>query len=176
MTIPNIITIVRLILVPLIIVAIAQQEWLAAFAIFAAAGLSDAVDGAIARRFDMRSELGAYLDPIADKSLLVSIYVTLAVVGVLPVWIAVLVVARDLMIVAAIIVSWLMARPIAIKPLLVSKLNTTAQIVFAGLLLAAKAFAVVPGPAMAVGLAIVATLTLASTAAYLAIWLKHMAS
>ncbi len=176
MTIPNVITIVRLILVPLIIVAIAQLEWLAAFAIFAAAGISDAVDGAIARRFDMRSELGAYLDPIADKSLLVSIYVTLAIVGVLPVWIAVLVVSRDLMIVAAIIVSWLMARPIAIKPLLISKLNTTAQIMFAGLLLAAKAFAVVPGPAMAVGLAVVATLTLASTAAYLAIWLKHMAS
>ena len=88
---------------PLVIVMIMQERWSAAFVLFVVAGISDAVDGFIARRFDMRSELGAYLDPIADKALLVSIYVTLAVVGVLPVWLAIVVVSRDVMIVAAIL-------------------------------------------------------------------------
>ncbi len=176
MTIPNIITIMRLILVPLIIVAIAQQAWDAAFGIFVVAGLSDAIDGAIARRFDMRSELGAYLDAAADKALLVSIYVTLALIGALPIWIAIIVVSRDLMIVSAIMISWLMHRPIAINPLLVSKLNTTAQIAFAALVLGAKAFAITLGPVLTLGLVIVAALTAMSTAAYLALWLKHMAA
>src|SRR5215210_6171829 len=123
MTVPNLITIARLIMVPLVIVMIGQGRWMTAFVLFVAAGVSDGVDGYIAKRFDMRSELGAYLDPLADKALLVSIYVTLSVTGVLPGWLAVTVVSRDIMIVAAIIVSRLMERPVAIKPLFISKLN-----------------------------------------------------
>lgn len=176
MTIPNIITIIRLILVPIVIVALTQQAWVLAFAIFAIAGISDAVDGAIARRFHMKSELGAYLDPLADKALLVSIYVTLSITGVLPVWLAILVVSRDAMIVSAILLSWLMDKPIAINPLLVSKLNTTAQIAFAGLILGANAFAISLGVFEVAGFVLVAALTVASTAAYLALWLRHMAS
>src|SRR5919107_5706615 len=113
MTIPNLITIARLIIVPIVIVMIMQGRWPAAFVLFVVAGVSDAVDGFIARRFDMRSEFGAYIDPIADKALLVSIYVTLSIVGVLPNWLAIVVVSRDMMIVAAILVSWLMGRPVA---------------------------------------------------------------
>ena len=66
---------------------------------FVIAGVSDAVDGLLARRFDLRTELGAYLDPLADKALLVSIYVTLGDLGKLPAWLAILVVSRDIMIV-----------------------------------------------------------------------------
>src|ERR671910_3786040 len=109
MTIPNLITIFRLILVPIVIVMIMQGRWATAFVLFVVAGVSDGIDGFIARRFDMRSEFGAYIDPLADKALLVSIYIALSVVGVLPGWVAVLVVSRDLMIVAAIMVSYLMA-------------------------------------------------------------------
>ena len=112
---------------------IGQGQWATAFLLFVAAGVSDAVDGFIARRFDMRSEFGAYLDAVADKALLVSIYVTPGVVGVLPGWLAIVVVSRDIMIVGAIIMSWLMGRPVAIKPLTISKLNTAAQIAFAAL-------------------------------------------
>src|SRR4051812_10497510 len=112
MTLPNLITIARLFLVPFVIVMIVQGEWDAAFVGFAAAGVSDGVDGYIARRFDMRSELGAYLDAIADKALLVSIYVALAVVAVLPSWVAILVVSRDIMIVGAIVLSWVMSKPV----------------------------------------------------------------
>lgn len=176
MTIPNLITIGRLVLVPLIIVLITQGNWVAALFLFVIAGLSDAIDGFLAKRFDMASELGAYLDPIADKALLVSIYVALAVVNVLPAWITVLVVSRDVMIVSAIILSWLMEKPVDINPLLVSKLNTTAQIGFAAVVLLSKAFGVDLGGAETVGLFLVAALTVASMGAYLAIWLRHMAS
>lgn len=176
MTIPNLITIFRLLLVPLVIVMIMQGQWPTAFVLFVVAGISDAVDGFIARRFDMRSEFGAYIDPLADKALLVSIYVTLSIVGVLPGWLAIVVVSRDVMIVAAVLLSWVMARPVEIKPLVVSKLNTAAQIGFAALVLSTNAFGVdasrIENPAMVV----VAALTVASAGAYLAGWLRHMAS
>lgn len=176
MTIPNFITIARFLLVPLAVAAIGSGRWQIAFVVFVAAGVSDAIDGFIAKRFDMRSQLGAYLDPLADKALLVSIYVTLAVVGVLPGWIAILVVSRDLMIVAAIVLSWLMGQPVEIKPLVVSKMNTAAQIAFAALVLGSRAFGVDVGSAADVGIAIVAVLTLMSAAAYLALWVRHMAA
>src|SRR5215212_11581166 len=115
MTIPNLITIFRLILVPIVIVMIMKGRWLTAFVLFVTAGVSDGVDGFIARRYNMHSEFGAYIDPLADKALLVSIYVTLAIVGVLPSWLAIVVVSRDLMIVAAVVLSWVMARPVTIR-------------------------------------------------------------
>ena len=176
MTIPNLITILRLLLVPIVVVAINQGQWAAAFGVFALAGISDGVDGFIARRFDMRTEFGAYIDPLADKALLVSIYVTLSVVNVLPGWIAIIVVSRDLMILAAIVVSRLMERPVAIRPLLVSKLNTAAQIAFAGLVLATMAFGGGAGAwLIPAGMWTVAALTVVSGVAYLGRWLRHMA-
>jgi cardiolipin synthase len=176
MTIPNLITIGRLIIVPLVIVMIMQGRWPAAFILFVVAGISDGVDGFIARRFDMRSEFGAYIDPIADKSLLVSIYVTLAVVGVLPSWLAIVVVSRDLMIVAAVMLSWVMNRPVKIRPILLSKLNTVVQLGFAALVLATKAFGIDIAGFDEFAMVIVAALTIASAGAYLAGWLRHMAA
>lgn len=176
MTLPNLITVARLLMVPLAIMMILDARWLAAFLIFAIAGLSDAVDGYLARRFAMASDLGAYLDPIADKALIVSIYVTLALVGAVPPWLGVLVVSRDVMIVAAVILSWMMSKPLPIAPFSVSKLNTLAQLLFAALLLGSRAFGFEPGLAITIGAGVVAMLTLASMAAYLAFWLRHMAA
>jgi cardiolipin synthase len=176
MTLPNLITIGRLVLVPLVIVMIIDANWQAAFVLFVVAGISDAVDGFIARRFEMRSELGAYLDPMADKALIVSIYITLAVVGAIPAWLAILVVARDLMIVSAVILSWVMDKRVEIAPLLVSKLNTAAQLGLAALMLGSRAFGIDPGLALQLGLVLVALLTLGSMTAYLALWLRHMAA
>jgi len=176
MTIPNLITIGRLFLVPLVIVMIVGASWETAFILFVVAGISDAVDGFLAKRCGMASELGAWLDPVADKALIVSIYITLAMVGVIPSWLVILVVSRDLMIVSAVILSWVMAKPVAIAPFAVSKLNTAAQLGFAALLLGARAFGVEPGPVVAVGQLVVALLTLGSMTAYLAFWLRHMAS
>ncbi|KPF72062.1 CDP-alcohol phosphatidyltransferase [Bosea sp. AAP35] len=176
MTLPNLITIGRLFLVPLVVAMILEGRWQAAFVVFVVAGVSDAVDGILARRFGMASELGAYLDPIADKALIVSIYITLAFVGAVPAWLVVLVVSRDLMIVAAVMLAWFIDKPLVMAPFAVSKLNTVAQIVFAALLLGVRAFGVDPGLTVEVGQLVVALLTLGSMTAYLALWLRHMAA
>lgn len=176
MTIPNLITIGRLVLVPFVVAMIVQGAWDLAFAAFLVAGISDAVDGFIARRFAMKSELGAYIDPLADKALVVSIYVALAVQGVLPAWLAIVVVSRDAMILCAIMISWLMDRPVAIRPLLVSKLNTAVQIALAAFVLGAKAWGAGPGAVAPWAMVTVAVLTGLSAMAYLRVWLRHMAA
>ncbi|MGA8394441.1 MAG: CDP-alcohol phosphatidyltransferase family protein, partial [Pseudolabrys sp.] len=126
MSIPNLITLGRILLVPVVVWAIASGAMWIAFVLFLGAGLSDAVDGYLAKRFHMTTELGAYLDPLADKALIVSIYIALGVNGLIPGWLVILVVSRDIMIVGAVMLSWLVGTPIKVKPLLVSKLNTVA--------------------------------------------------
>lgn len=175
MTIPNLITIARLLMVPMVVVMIGAEQWATAFGIFLLAGVSDAVDGFIARRWGMQSELGAYLDPLADKALLVSIYIALAIQGVLPGWVAIVVVSRDIMIVSALLLSMVLEKPMAVRPLIVSKLNTGAQIGFAALLLGVNAFGFAPALLIQVGLVVTVALTLCSAAAYLVLWLRHMA-
>jgi len=134
--VPNTLTLARIVLVPLVVWLIITHEMLAAFVLFLLAGLSDAADGYLAKRFQWRTELGAYLDPIADKLLLVSIYVTLGFSNHLPAWLVIAVVSRDILIIGAFLLSWVLSRPVAVHPLLVSKANTLAQIVLAGLVLA----------------------------------------
>lgn len=174
MSIPNLITLARIFLVPVVVWAIASGEPRIAFWLFLLAGVSDAVDGFLARAFGMQTELGAYLDPLADKALLVSIYVSLAVVGIIPSWLAIAVVARDVMIIGAILLSVMMAQPVQIRPLLVSKVNTAAQIAFAAMVLASAAFVIPLGYAFPLGLILVGLLTALSAAAYLAEWMRHM--
>ncbi len=171
---PNLISLARLGLVPVVIAMIASNAWVEAFLIFVAAGVSDAVDGFLAKRFGLQTELGAYLDPLADKALLITIYVALAVVGVLPAAIAILVVFRDVLIIGAVIMSWLLDKPMKIRPLTVSKFNTTAQILLAGSVLGAKAFDIHMGMWYQALLYLAALLTIASTAAYLTQWMRHM--
>ncbi len=173
-SIPNIITLGRILLVPVIVWAIASGQFDVAFILFLIAGMSDAVDGFLAKRFNMGSEIGRLLDPLADKALLVSIYVALGIFDLIPRWLVILVVSRDLMIIAAVIVSWLVEKPVALKPLMVSKLNTVAQVLFAALVLAARGFGFSPAPLDKLLMIAVAVLTLASVAAYLLEWIRHM--
>jgi cardiolipin synthase (CMP-forming) len=173
---PNLITIGRLVLVPAVISVIADERWKLAFILFLIAGVSDAVDGLLAKRCGLTTELGAYLDPIADKVLLASIFVTLAVVKVIPAPLAILVVSRDCLIVGAVILARVLDRRLAIRPLWISKVNTVAQIAFAAAMLGAKSFAVDLGPLFLISVVAVAALTLASAAAYLRQWLGHMAA
>ena len=154
--------------------AIAAGEMKIAFILFLLAGLSDLVDGYLAKRFNMATELGAFLDPLADKALIVSIYVTLGIAGAIPRWLVILVVSRDIMIVGAIILSWLMNNPVTLKPLTVSKLNTVAQILLALVVLASLAFEFEAWWAIQGLTALVAVLTLASVALYLREWVRHM--
>ena len=174
MSIPNIITLGRIILVPVIVWAIVSSQMEIAFAIFVIAGVSDAVDGFLAKRFNMSSELGALLDPLADKALLVSIFVALGIWGAVPRWLVILVVSRDIMIVGAVIVSWLFGKPMPMKPLMVSKLNTVVQVAFAALVLAALGFGFVFAPFDIILMGIVTVLTLLSVSFYLVEWVRHM--
>jgi cardiolipin synthase len=176
LSIPNLITLARILSVPIVVWAIAAGEWQIAFVLFLLAGVSDAVDGFLAKRFGMTSELGAYLDPLADKTLIVAIYVSLGITGAIPRWIVILVVSRDLMIVAAVILSWLMDRPVEMKPLTISKFNTVAQILFACVVLGSLAFNVNAEPLVTSVMVAVAILTLLSIAYYLAEWARHMNS
>lgn len=175
-SIPNIITLGRILLVPLIIWAIAASQMQFAFAVFVMAGLSDAVDGFLAKRFNMASELGALLDPLADKALLVSVFVALGIWGAMPLWLVILVVSRDIIIVAAVIISWLFGKPIPMKPLMVSKLNTVAQVTFAAVVLAALGFGVTARPYDFILMGFVTVLTLVSIALYLVEWVRHMST
>jgi cardiolipin synthase len=176
LSIPNIITLGRIILVPFIVWAIASNQMEIAFAIFIVAGVSDAVDGFLAKRFNMASELGALLDPLADKALLVSIYVALGIWDAVPRWLVILVVSRDIMIVSAVIVSWLLGKPIPMKPLMVSKLNTVAQVGFAALVLAALGFGFKSSPYDLILMGFVTVFTLVSVSLYLVEWVRHMST
>jgi cardiolipin synthase (CMP-forming) len=174
LSIPNLITLARILLVPVIIWAITSNQMQVAFWLFVIAGLSDLVDGFLAKRFGMATALGAYLDPLADKAMIVSIYVALGIAEAIPRWLVILVVSRDIMIVAAVILSWLVGKPMALKPLTVSKLNTVAQIVLAIVVLAGLGFSFDAAFAVSVLTALVAGLTLASIAIYVGAWVQHM--
>lgn len=174
MTIPNFISIGRLFLVPLAIWLIVSDEPMTAFWIFVLAGVSDAVDGFLARQFNMRSVVGTYLDPLADKALLVSIYVTFAVLNEIPVWVTILVVSRDVLIIGAVVLAGMLGRPIAMRPSIVSKLNTVAQIVLAALVLGDLAFAVDLSMLRTVMVVAVGVLTVASALLYALDWVRHM--
>ena len=174
MSIPNLITLARILLVPVVVWAIASNQMLFAFLLFAAAGISDAVDGFLAKRFDMASELGAYLDPLADKVLIVAIYISLGIVDALPRWVVILVVSRDLLIVGGVMFSWLLGKPVGVKPHPVSKVNTAVQLLLVGLVLAALGFGFDAGWALVLTMAAVALFTLLSVAVYLREWIRHM--
>ncbi len=176
MTIPNFITIARLIGVPLIVWLMIADRYLAAMLLFVLAGISDAADGFIAKRFKASSELGAYLDPVADKALLVSVFVTLGFKGELPAWLIVLVVSRDLFIIGAMLLAYVLSNPMAVHPLWVSKVNTVAQIVLIALVLGDRSGVTAFGPLVGVVVMATAILTVMSAAAYLVEWVRHMAS
>ncbi|MET0651262.1 MAG: CDP-alcohol phosphatidyltransferase family protein [Hyphomicrobiaceae bacterium] len=175
MNIPNFITLGRVMSVPVIFWLLLTGRTQLAFLIFVLAGISDAVDGYLAKRFDWRTELGAYLDPLADKLLIVSIYIALGVRGELPLWLIIMVVSRDILIVVAVLLSWLMDQPVVIKPLAVSKANTVAQIVLAATVLADDGFGLGLQTLRWALVWITGALTLLSLAAYLKAWFMHMA-
>ncbi len=168
LTLPNLITLARLCAVPLAFWLVIDRAMAAAFGLFVAAGASDAVDGWLARRAGS-TRLGAMLDPVADKALLVTMYVTLAAVSALPSWLATLVVFRDMVIVGGVVVLSLLGQSVTIRPLLVSKVNTMLQIVLVAFTLFLAGFGLAAPSASAAALALtwaVAATTLASGVAY----------
>lgn len=176
MSVPNIITIARILLVPLTIWLIVTGRYGLAFWIFIVAGISDGVDGFIAKRFHLTTELGSYLDPLADKLLLVSIYLSLGLSDVVPAWLVILIVSRDVLIIGGVLLAWVIEKPVGLKPLALSKVNTAGQIILAGCILAALGFNLVGEGFLAVGYYLVAALTIVSGAQYLRAWARQMAN
>jgi cardiolipin synthase (CMP-forming) len=170
----NLITVFRLLLVPAIVYLIVTEWFMAAFLSFVVAGISDGVDGLIAKRFNQATELGAYLDPLADKALLVSIFVALGVLHEMPLWLVMLVVSRDLFIVSAFVLTWMLSGPIRVAPLMISKVNTTSQIVLVAIVLGDLAFGLELHTLREGLILLVAALTVVSAGAYLFDWARHM--
>ncbi|MDX1540974.1 MAG: CDP-alcohol phosphatidyltransferase family protein [Geminicoccaceae bacterium] len=132
----NTVTLGRLITVVPVVWLIATERLQAAFWLFVAAGVSDAIDGFIAKNFNSRTELGTWLDPLADKILLNGIYLAMAVVGWLPAWLAVMVIGRDVLIITGVVLIQRRDPLFRAEPLMIGKLNTFAQIVLAAVALA----------------------------------------
>jgi cardiolipin synthase len=129
MTVANLITILRIILVPIFIIYMLNNRVLASLIVFIIAGISDALDGLVARILHQKSSLGAHLDPLADKLLLMSALVTLAIFNRIPSWFAVLTISRDVIILLGVLILYLNRYPIKIKPSLLSKATTCMQVI-----------------------------------------------
>lgn len=127
---PNIICVFRILLVWPVAAALADHEYLTALALFMVAGASDGVDGYLAKRFNWTSELGKVLDPVADKLLLVTVFVEAAWMGLVPWWLTSAVVARDVSIALGALAYRLLIGPLRGRPILSSKINTAMQLLF----------------------------------------------
>ena len=176
MSIPNFISLGRLIAVPLIVYLILQASYGWAFWVFVAAGISDALDGYIAKRMDQVTNLGSYLDPIADKALLVGVYLTLGHKGLIDDLVVVLVVFRDFMIVGGVVLLFIFRNQTKVEPILVSKINTGAQLLLVTIVLAeAGNEFTIPMLDGLLGYLVIAT-TILSGGWYLVRWGRQMAS
>lgn len=129
MTLPNLLTLLRIVLTPLFAIFLLNNDYNNALWIFVIAGVSDGLDGFIARAFKQKSELGAYLDPIADKLLLSTAFIMLAAVQFIPSWLTVIVIARDVLILFGVALLFIITDyNIKIKPSFLSKITTVAQL------------------------------------------------
>jgi cardiolipin synthase len=142
LTVPNIITVARILLTPIFIILLIQKHYHQALWVFVLAGISDMVDGLIARRWQQKSPLGAFLDPLADKLLMCSSFVTLSIYHLIPSWLAVLVISRDVILVLGVMLFKMVNFPVVVRPSLAGKLSTTTQIATVALVLLAKSWSV----------------------------------
>lgn len=172
LNIPNLITLSRLMSVPLMIWLIVGERYGVAFWVFVAAGISDALDGFIAKRFDCRTRLGALLDPAADKALLSSVYVALGIAGCLPNWLVILVVFRDVTIIGGFVLFQSIAVPRNFDPLYISKVNTLAQIALVGYVLGRLGLGFRDGMLTDVLVIVTAATTVLSGLSYLVRWAR----
>tara|TARA_B100001996_G_scaffold24899_1_gene19279 strand:+ start:1637 stop:2212 length:576 start_codon:yes stop_codon:yes gene_type:complete len=134
MNLPNLITIFRLLLTPYIVWLILSEKYILGFLCFILSGISDGLDGFLAKKFNQKTLLGSYLDPIADKFLIMSSIVLLGYNGFVPIWLVIIIVSRDIAILGAVIISWMLNTNLKIEPLIISKFNTFFQIFYIALI------------------------------------------
>ena len=173
MTIPNLITALRIILAPVFVIYLINDRLNAALVVFLICMISDGIDGMVARLFNQKSRLGAYLDPLADKTLLVTAFVLLAVRGYLPSWLTVAAIARDVMILLGVLVFHLNRLEIKIRPSALSKINTCFQFITLSMVLL-KGFVLLPSMVYDALYYITAALTVGSGLHYMYYGLRAM--
>lgn len=176
MSLPNVISLGRVLAVPVMIFLVLRANYEAAFWLFLVAGASDAVDGYLAKRMNQTSALGATLDPLADKALLASVYVTLGVQDKVELLIVILVVFRDVLIIAGVLLLFVFRGDRRMRPHILSKINTGAQLLFAAAVLAELAFHFSLRPATPALAYCVVVTTILSGGWYLVVWNRQMKS
>ncbi len=169
---PNAVTFLRIAAVPVIGWLIVDGNIAAAFWLVVAAGLTDLLDGFLAKQLDAVTPLGVYLDPIADKCLLIGVYLAAGHAGLLPAWLVFLAIVRDLLIVGGVLLSRLVDLEVKIVPLFVSKLNTVLQILLVSLVLAHAGIGLNTLALAAILIYVVALTTMISGALYMARWMS----
>ena len=172
-TIPNLLSFIRIILVPIIVVLYLKKHMVAATVLVVVSGASDMLDGFIARTFNQVSDLGKLLDPIADKLFLVSAFIALGIAGALPVWLIVLVILRDLLIVAGAFAYHRLVEPLSAAPSAIGKFNTLAQVALILVVLAGRAGFALPFDLESVLVWIVAVLAVISGGHYVYTWTRR---
>ena len=145
MNVPNTITMLRILMIPAFTICLLYDRLFLALVVFAAAGVSDALDGLLARAFNQKTPLGAYLDPIADKLLLSTAFVGLALLSIIPSWLTVLVITRDVIILLGFLVLLITSHRVEVRPTFTSKANTTFQIITITAALLAPYYGVLKG-------------------------------
>ena len=138
LTLPNFLTLLRIVAVPVFLILISYERYGPALVLFLAAAVTDTIDGVLARLTDAKSDLGAALDPLADKLLVVSAFVSLTLLEVLPAWLFIIVVTRDAVILGGYLALYFVSTAPALKPSLISKVNTFFEMMTIGLALATE--------------------------------------
>ena len=167
---PNILTLIRFALIVPFAMALYRGESLLALSIFVLAALSDGADGFLARRFGWSSRFGAIADPLADKALLVTTYAVMALSDLVPDWLLLLIILRDLVIVAGGVGYHFLIGAFHVKPTWLGKANTFVQILFVVILMAGNAGLPLPDGVISVGIGIVALAAVLSGSNYVAVW------
>lgn len=173
-SLPNLVSFARLCAVPLAVWLMIGGHFAPALWVVIAAGVSDAIDGFLAKRFNARTEFGAFLDPLADKALLVGTYVTLGYLGHLPAWLVLLVVFRDAMILAGAFVVQALTQSFKSRPIAISKINTGFQVALAIAVLVRLGLGFDLGLLLDALIWATAATTVASGFSYLAIWSRRL--
>ena len=178
MNLPNLITIFRLLLTPYIVWLILSEKYLLGFFCFIISGFSDGLDGFLAKKFNQKTLLGSYLDPIADKFLIMSSIVLLGYNGFVPIWLVIIIVSRDIAILGAVIISWMLNTNLKIEPLIISKFNTFFQIFYIALIFIIiindRYFISFQNTLFELTTYLIALLTIVSWLSYLKVWLFNM--
>ncbi|HSM94511.1 MAG TPA: CDP-alcohol phosphatidyltransferase family protein [Rhizomicrobium sp.] len=170
--IPNILTALRLAGSPTLVALLWRGHDYAALIVFAAAAVTDALDGYLAKRFNLQTRFGRYLDPAADKLLMLTSFVALTILGVTPVWLTALVITRDACIVLGIGLAHLWALPLRATPSLLGKCSTAVQVIYVGLMLLLLTFDIKARILTNFAEIAVAAFTLASGLGYAQMWLR----